>query len=113
MRILVCGSRDWPDADMIRHILEQQPAGSVIVHGGARGADQMGGNIAKGLGFAVEEYPADWQRNGRAAGYMRNKQMVDSKPDLVLAFSYRSSKGTAHTIDLARQAGIKARVFTI
>ena len=39
-----------------------------LVHGGASGADIIAGEIALALGWQVEEYPADWETHGKAAG---------------------------------------------
>lgn len=59
------------------------------------------------LGFWVEDFPADWERNGRAAGPIRNRQMLDGKPDLVIAFP--GGKGTADMVAEAKRRGIAVR----
>jgi hypothetical protein len=56
------------------------------MHGAARGADRLAGAAALRLGLEVVEYPADWKRHGRRAGYVRNEQMLAAGPDLVVAF---------------------------
>lgn len=108
-RILFCGSRDWDDADLIRSVMENMLQGGrfIVVHGGARGADRMAGSIARSLGLEVEEYPARWSSFGRSAGYIRNVQMADTHPDLVVAFHIADSTGTAMMLDIARQRGIE------
>src|SRR5690606_11824331 len=71
-----------------------------LVHGGAPGADSEAAYVAAYLlEWPVEAHPADWQRHGRAAGPIRNQQMVDSGADLVIAFP--GGRGTA---DLIRRA---------
>lgn len=110
MVILVCGSRDWVDYKHIRDVLNHYPDTTTIVHGGARGADQLAGQAAKELGMDVIVVPARWDLYGRSAGYKRNKAMVDMGPDRVIAFS-NGSRGTQHTIDLARQAGLDVSVY--
>lgn len=112
MRILVCGSRSFANRTYAKSVLMAYPATTTIVHGGARGADSLAGEVAKELGMTVEVYPADWDGLGKRAGYVRNKQMVDSKPDLVIAFWNGVSKGTKHTIDLATAAGIPVEVYS-
>lgn len=77
----------------------------MILHGGARGADRLADIIARALGFEVEVYPADWTL-GKYAGILRNLEMLDSKPDLVIAFWDGSSRGTKHTMDAAFKRGI-------
>ena len=81
----------------------------VIIEGDARGADRMAGEIAKELKIPLEVYPADWNQYGKAAGPIRNTQMLkEGKPDKVLAFhdDIDSSKGTAHMVKIALKAGI-------
>lgn len=51
----------------------------------------------------TEKYYAEWERYGKSAGYKRNLAMITSKPDHVIAFWDYESKGTKHTIDLARK----------
>ena len=110
MRVLVCGSRTWTDAKTIEKRLRELPRGSEILHGGARGADTLAAGIALGLGFYVEEWPADWTLGARA-GLERNLRMLDEEPDLVLAFWDGSSTGTAHVVHAARRRGIATEVF--
>ena len=111
MRVLVCGSRTWTNADAIRARLVELPRGTEIVHGGALGADRLAGTIALSLGFSVLEVPADWRGLGRSAGYRRNLAMLDLRPDLVLAFWKDGSTGTGHTIDEAAKRGIPLEIF--
>jgi hypothetical protein len=116
MRILVTGGRDWADVDTIRNALSIATLGLAwnkvtIVQGGARGADAIAASLANVLGMNVEEYPADWKQFGRAAGPIRNQQMVDTRPDLVLAFLQEGSKGTQNCIDIARRAGLKISII--
>jgi hypothetical protein len=110
-RILVCGSRDWTDGDAIADRLADFATDNpTIIHGGARGADTMAENIASLYGYKIERFPAEWARHGKRAGFMRNLAMLDTKPDLVLAFQSNGSKGTQHTIDEARKRGIRVEV---
>ncbi len=133
-RVLVCGSRDWDDQDIIwtmldglfAHILSSidwvpDPGTITIIDGAARGADTMAYKwaecmIEQGLGQVVfsERYPADWDQHGRAAGPIRNKQMlVEGKPTLVLAFSddLSVSRGTANMVKQSRAAGVPVYVI--
>jgi hypothetical protein len=89
-----------------------------VIHGAAsrkprgveRSADMLADRAARELGFTVEPHPADWKRHGKAAGPIRNLAMLDTKPDLVLAFQRDGSRGTQHTIDEARKRGIPVEV---
>lgn len=86
----------------------------VIIEGGANGADFLGKVWAKWMLVPVEEFPADWNKHGKAAGPIRNKQMLDEgKPDLVIAFLAKDSRGTKNMIDQATKAGIPVKVVNI
>ena len=122
VRILVTGSRTWTDkvaiAQAISDYLHSMPTsiGSgwplpIVVHGGARGADQLANAIARGWGWTPERHPADWARYGRTAGYHRNAHMVALGADICLAFILDGSAGASHTAELAEAAGIPTRRY--
>jgi len=112
VRVIVCGSRTWSDEAAIAERLDQLPRwGLTIVHGGARGADNVAGLWASGAGVDVEPFPADWDTHGRSAGPIRNQQMLDAGADLVIAFrSDGVSKGTDHMCSIARRRGVRVEV---
>lgn len=115
MRLLICGDRNWTRFDLIWERVKELPKDTVIIEGDARGADKYAGTAARKEGLKLEVYPADWELYGRAAGPIRNKQMlVEGKPDEVWAFhdALSESKGTKNTVELAKRAGLKVRVFT-
>jgi hypothetical protein len=104
-RIAFVGSRDWNDDRSINNRLhDYDPATDVIVSGAARGADRAAARLARVMGFKVVEYPADWDRFGKRAGFLRNQAIVDNC-DKVVAFWDGESRGTADTIERARKAG--------
>lgn len=110
MIVLVCGSREWFRADLIREKLAQLPRGTTIIHGAARGADTIAAAIAGQLGFDVIAFPVDWRR-GRGAAFERNIEMLERRPDLVIAFQRDGSTGTQHVIDNALRRGIPVDVI--
>lgn len=114
-RVLVCGSRHWRDSEAIHHTLDlhlRLHYGRIeIIHGNARGADLIADSVARGLGLVVHPYPADWNAHGRAAGPIRNRQMLDQHPDVVLAFKDGfdhtfSRGGTEHMVKIALDAQV-------
>lgn len=116
LRVLVCGSRDFADRFHMREALAALPRdlAITIIHGGARGADALADKAARELGFAVEEYQADWHKHGRAAGPLRNQRMLDEgKPDRVIAFPLPGSIGTWDMVRRARKAGIAVDVIEV
>jgi len=115
MKILVCGDRHWSDINSIKRELQKYSGDVTIIHGAAKGVDSLAGLVASELGFKLEVYPAKWDQLGRAAGPVRNMQMLEEgKPDLVLAFhpDLLKSKGTIDMIRIARKAGVKVIHFT-
>lgn len=107
MTILVTGSRTWTRWDLMRsHLRPYLEDGACLIQGGARGADQMAREIADEFGSPVRTFPADWTQYGMAAGAIRNREMLDTQPDLVLAFWDGKSRGTQDCFDEARRRGI-------
>ena len=123
MRILVTGSREWTDREVIRLALfyalgdRVESEVSVVIHGNATGADTLvqdlvGPWAAKLKNWEVESYPARWDLYGKKAGPLRNAQMLtEGKPDICLAFPLPGSKGTWDMIRKANAAGIEVRII--
>jgi hypothetical protein len=107
-RVLVCGGRDFKDRErayLIMDIIHASLPVSVVIHGGARGADTLAGEWAFERGVPVEEFKAEWTKHGKKAGPIRNQKMLDEgKPDLVVAF--HGGKGTDDMVKRARKAGL-------
>lgn len=115
MKVLVCGDRNWDDRVKVFFRLSKLPEGSVVLNGDCRGADRIAAEVARELGcFTVIDFPANWERHGRAAGPIRNREMLDQKPDLVIAFhpDLSKSRGTADTVREARKRGIPVEVIS-
>jgi hypothetical protein len=122
MRLLVCGSRTWTDRARLWQVIDQlvreHSDGQVVtvIEGDARGADRLAGQLARERGWRLERYPADWTRQGRAAGFRRNARMLrQGRPDLVVAFTVgplQQSRGTADMVRRARAAGVPVQVIT-
>lgn len=109
MKVLVCGGRDYSDADLVSetllgiYILHGTIA--KIIHGGALGADLLAGRWGHRHGVPVSVFRADWGRDGRAAGPIRNQRMLDEgKPNLVVVFP--GGRGTADMVARARKARV-------
>lgn len=114
-RIIICGSRTWSNPGPIRQLLKRIPRDSIIVTGGARGADKMAHNLAKEMGFDTEEYPADWDNHQPRweAGYVRNERM-GKLAGVTHVFAFRmpgKSNGTDHMVGIAKRDGYFFRVF--
>jgi len=117
-RVLVTGSRTWDDVWVIREALENAARlyGDFILVSGAcpTGADRIAENIWYELAGVdrVEQHPADWERYGNRAGFLRNEEMVNLGADLCLAFVKNNSRGALMTINMAEKAGIPVWYYT-
>jgi len=113
MRILVCGGRDFYDYRLLHNTLEhycnrEKESGRrlIIINGDAHGADKLSSAFADIHLCTLIKYPASWEKHGKAAGPIRNKQMLEEgEPDIVIAFP--GGKGTANMIKLAKDAGVE------
>lgn len=82
---------------------------ALVIEGEAPGADVLGKKAAKALGLPYSGFPAKWTEFGKAAGPMRNQEMIDqAKPTLVLAFHEDPDLGSG-TRDMVRKA-LKAKI---
>lgn len=102
--VAVVGSRNYantqhPTPEEVIAELARSAPNVTVISGGARGIDQRAAAAARENGLAVREYPADWDRYGKRAGYLRNEEMVKAA-DLVIAFWDGESPGTKLTIGL-------------
>jgi len=121
VKVLVCGSRDWCNEAVVRKALTLLPVGTVIIHGGARGADTIADTIARALKFEVRVYPADWIGGGKAAGPIRNSRMLrEQHPDEQgvridkgIAFSthFHTSRGTLDMATKMSKENIPVTVY--
>lgn len=128
MRILITGSRNWPDKEKVAYEIEQAieeivssgavdvDGGVTVIHGACEfgGADTMAAEWALHQGYAIQAHPVGEKSkatHGNRAYYLRNKAMVDSGADVCLAFVYGSSRGTRMTMKLASEAGIPVKEF--
>lgn len=122
-KLLICGSRTFDDYELLKrearfYILSYccvhdfdctEGDEIIIISGTAIGADQLGEKYAHEIGYKIEQYPAQWEKYGKRAGYIRNETMV-SKADAVICFWDQKSKGTLHTINLCERYGKQVHV---
>ena len=115
-RIIIAGGRDFNDYDYLKerceYLLQFIPKWSLtILCGKASGADTLGEQYALENGLKIEYYPANWEKYGKSAGFIRNKEMVDNAT-AAICFWDGKSKGTKNTIDLCKKKGIPCRVIS-
>lgn len=113
MRVLVCGSRHFNNIELMEDVLKQYNI-KVIISGAARGADTLAIRYGERHGLDVLQFPALWDKHGRAAGPIRNMEMLTSgRPDLVIAFLAPGSRGTKNMIEISQKAGVETVVIDI
>lgn len=108
MRLLVCGGRDYRDVGAVYSSLDRAHAKrpiTLVIHGGATGADTLAGAWARQNELPYLAVPAEWTKHGKRAGPIRNAAMLEQwQPDGVVAFP--GGSGTADMIARARDAGV-------
>jgi hypothetical protein len=129
VRVIVCGSRTFSDPKPVDTMLyglwrpliadigraSKRDGVMTVVEGGAKGADALAAFWAQSHeGVCWIQVTANWSRDGKAAGPIRNQRMLDDgEPDLVLAFvdkPLEESRGTADMVRRARQARVPVYV---
>lgn len=104
MRVLITGGRDFSNSSALHKVLDQINI-TEMCEGGAKGADLLAAKYAVVKNIPCKTYLANWSEYGKAAGMIRNKEMLeDFKPDMVVAFP--GGLGTNGMIKLARKAGV-------
>lgn len=108
MRVLIYGGRDFVGDELSRRFLDNEvpdTPDTVIITGMARGADTFGLWWGVDNHHAIDRFPADWDNHGKAAGHIRNQQMLDSGIDLAIEFP--GGRGTADMRRRLDKAGVK------
>lgn len=113
--VIIAGGRDFNDYELLKSKClsllrnKMDECDVQIVCGCARGADTLGKQFAEEFGLKVLEYPADWDKYGKKAGYLRNEEMA-KVGNALIAFWNGKSKGTGHMIDLAKKYKLDIRI---
>lgn len=103
MKVAIIGSRSFTDYERLEKRLSSiNVVIDVIVSGGAKGADSLAVDYAKSHGIELVEFLPEYNKYGRAATIVRNRQIVDAS-DAVIAFWDGTSKGTKNSLDYARK----------
>ena len=113
--LLIAGSRDTTIVTahlegLLNRWVTEHGRPTMVLHGGARGIDRMGGEWAKALGIPTMVYQPDWRGKGRGAGLARNTDMVEAATHVV-AFHNGTSRGTADTMNKAKARGKPLKVY--
>jgi hypothetical protein len=112
MRLAVVGSHDFHDYSRLKHTLDNMENISMLLSGGAKGADSLAEIYAREKNIELKRLVPDWSTYGRAAGMIRNKDIV-AEAEQVVAFWDGKSKGTKHSIELAKKIGVPVLVVNV
>lgn len=108
-KVAIIGSRTFKNYEYMKESLMAFSIGEII-SGGARGADSLARRFAKENSIAITEILPRWDIHGKSAGFIRNGFIIEAS-DVVIAFWDGKSRGTAHSIGLAREAGKDVYIF--
>jgi hypothetical protein len=124
MKIIIAGSRKITQKNIIFSAYFQGlanfvedgcklPLGNIeIISGGARGVDKIGEELAVYLRLELKVFPADWDKYGKRAGYIRNEEMA-KYADALIAIWDGESKGTKHMIELAKKHNLRIYIYNL
>lgn len=114
-RVVIFGSRGFKNYGLLKEKCDaylknkKETHHIIIVSGHARGADTLGEQYANEKGYELETYPADWDKYGKKAGFLRNEQMADLS-NAAIGFWDGESHGTKHMIEYSKEKGLDVRV---
>ena len=120
MKVIIAGSRTILEKEVVNRVIfngiyklvksEDIAKGNLeIVSGTALGVDRIGEDWAKSFNYKVTRFPANWEKYGKKAGFMRNREMANYA-DALIAIWDGKSKGTKMMIDIAKKKGLKVFV---
>jgi len=111
-RVAIVGSRGFPGRAAVAAYVQDLPAGTVVVSGGARGVDLWAETAATARGLDTLIFHADWRRYGAAAGPLRNAEIA-AHADRMAAFWDGASRGTLNAIVNAHERGAPVEVYGV
>ena len=113
MRIAIIGSRNFDNYKLVIETLKPYKSKiSLIVSGAAKGADSLGEKWAIENNIQTLIFPADWDKHGKRAGFIRNEDIIKNC-DGVVAFWDGESRGTAHSLSLAEKYNKPTKIVKI
>ncbi len=107
--LAVVGTRTFKDYELMKKEIEIINP-TRIVTGDARGADSLAVRYAEEKGIPYRVFEADWSGEGKKAGMLRNKLVVDACTDGLVFWDQRSP-GTGNAIENLRNMGRPYKVI--
>lgn len=111
-KVIVAGGRDFENYEWLREVLDNHlTIGDIIISGTAKGADTLGEKYAEQRTHEIMKFPAEWEKYGKSAGPIRNRQMALVSDKLVAFLALSGSKGTKNMIETALKKGLEVHVY--
>ena len=111
MKVIVAGSRSIESLGVVTKAIEDSGFNiTEIVSGRAKGVDRLGEHYALVRSIPTKLFPADWDKHGKAAGPMRNREMANYADAAVIIWD-GVSKGTKHMIYEMNKRGKKCHIY--
>ena len=113
MNIAIIGSRSFTDYEKLKCFIKEKISlenVDFVVSGGAKGADKLGELFADEHGIDKKIFLPDWNKFGKQAGFIRNKDIIENS-DVVFAFWNGFSKGTKNSLKLAEKLNKKIYLY--
>jgi len=113
LKVIIAGSRSIEDYNIVSQIInDYEDEITEVVSGTAKGVDRFGEMWAKARNIPIKQFPADWDSNGRGAGYIRNRQMA-KYADALIAIHDGVSRGTKNMIEEMQKLNKKVVVIKV
>lgn len=114
-KVIIAGSRTFTNfkflTTQLDHLLSQQ-SNITIITGMAKGTDTLAVEYANLRNYPIIKMPADWNKFGKSAGYIRNIEMAKIA-DACVCFWDSKSKGTEHMISQSQKFKLKLKIVKI
>lgn len=113
MKVAIVGSRSFDNYELLKQTIEKLDFSvTQIISGGAKGADSLAEQLAKEFDIPIIIHRPEWSKYGKAAGVVRNKQIIDDC-EYCLVFWDQKSYGTKSSIDYCVKTGKPVRIVDI
>ncbi len=113
MKLAIIGSRTFEDYSFLTETLEPYKSKiTLVISGAAKGADSLGEKWANQNNIPTLIFPADWDKHGKRAGFIRNEDIIKNC-ECCIAFWDGKSKGTSHSILLCEKYNKPYKIIKI
>ncbi len=112
-KLIIAGSREITDYEVVKKAYFDSELKAIeIVSGTARGVDRLGEQLAKELELPIERFPADWDKEPRIGGFLRNEEMAKYASGLLAVWDGKSN-GTLDMVKRMKSKDKLVKVFNI